>query len=883
MVVSTSEVARRYEDVSAGTPISVDIPAYEASDVYVYYGNASLLAERGTDYTVALAGDFETFTVTPTAALIAKMQTLAAADVTEENYITVRRRLDYLTDATPDGVRYTPFTSRELDRNAMRDQQLAEDTNRSVKLPENRTGAAPYFNASTPDAVLKLSADGSEVVDGPTTTAIADAEDNAAIASAAAAAAKIAEANALDSENATRQLLEGFGQDSPKPSRMAYIEQFVTGLHGRGMLASETDNLITQGTITNGAAAGATVLTVSDNSVFTVGGMCTVLHDNGLYDSYTVYQVGAGTLAIAPSLRYAVSAGAAIERLWYNRAHPGKFYMRYLAQRVARAIEHDAAFPNGTRTVFSFFDSNPNTIEDSLTALGSATINYYDASSASAGAGHAPRFIFGRSAFVGTTNVGDGAETPYFKVQSSAPLVAKVAFVSMSNAPDYRLSVVDQDGNELAGLDLPASIDNRAPRILTLPFRPGLATLVKVKLTATANPTTSFVLDMIDVFEAPETSGHIVGGPSPKIVCLGDSWIAGDLASTAEREPITQQLALELAHATVVNAGIGGQKVWEMLARFDTDVAPHNPQYVVVNTGTNESYSPASSVFDPNAIDFWIDSYNQLIERIKEIGARPIIIGVPALAEDDPIVTEDPSADVDPNVSPYPFDDWAINERARKYMLAFQRRAAPQPLANGGRTGPESLRVGLTLTSGATPNVANVRRVDLEYASATTITNFVGGAEGQVLTLVALNGNTAIQNNASIVLGGGASVVLATNDTVTLMRVGSVWVEISRSVGAEQSEITLTAGTTPDVANAKLVNLNYASATTITNFTGGVKNQEIQIRAENGNVTLQSGPYDYFRLNGLVNLTLTADSVITLRRLDPALTARWVEVSRSIK
>lgn len=143
MVVSTSAVARRYEDVSAGTPISVDIPAYEVGDVYVYYGNASLLAVQETDYTVALAGDFETFTVTPTASLLTKINALIAADATEENYITVRRELDLLTDVTPAGVRYTPFTSREFDRTAMRDQQLAERVNRALVLSPNFVGDVP--------------------------------------------------------------------------------------------------------------------------------------------------------------------------------------------------------------------------------------------------------------------------------------------------------------------------------------------------------------------------------------------------------------------------------------------------------------------------------------------------------------------------------------------------------------------------------------------------------------------------------------------------------------------------------------------------------------------------------------------------------------------
>lgn len=159
MVVATETVARKYLDVAAGTPISVDIPAYEAGDVYVYYGSASLLAVQGTDYTVALADDFETFTVTPQAALITKINALIEADATESNFITVRRILEYLTEATPAGVRYTPFTSKEFDRNVMRDQQLRNDVLRSARVGLSAPGEVPALPV-TPQRLIALDANG---------------------------------------------------------------------------------------------------------------------------------------------------------------------------------------------------------------------------------------------------------------------------------------------------------------------------------------------------------------------------------------------------------------------------------------------------------------------------------------------------------------------------------------------------------------------------------------------------------------------------------------------------------------------------------------------------------------------------------------------------
>lgn len=135
MALSTEVVARKYLDVTADTPISVDIPVFKARDVFVYYGSASLLARQGVDYTLELASDFNTLVVTPTSQMLDKINALMSADTTEINYITVRRTLNYETEATSDGVRYTPFTSREFDRNAMRDQQLRDVTERALTFP----------------------------------------------------------------------------------------------------------------------------------------------------------------------------------------------------------------------------------------------------------------------------------------------------------------------------------------------------------------------------------------------------------------------------------------------------------------------------------------------------------------------------------------------------------------------------------------------------------------------------------------------------------------------------------------------------------------------------------------------------------------------------
>lgn len=656
--------------------------------------------------------------------------------------------------------------------------------------------------------------------------------------------------------------------------RPAYLDQFIDGFFGRGMLTDETINIVTEQFLAASASAGAGTITVTSATNFLVGGCVTIKHDNGRYGTYFVSSKTGNTLGILPALRYAVSVSSKIERTWFNRAHPGKFYMRELAQRVARTTELEAAMPSGGRILFSNFSSKPRTFEDGLVGVSDAAINYYDASNvgSSSDTSTPVRFAIGMSARVSTPTVGSGAETPLFAVDADTECVAKIICANAGGASVFKVEVLDETGKTgnqiLATYTLPTGANFGVLRTYTIPFNTRSAKYLKVRVTCNSSPGGAFVLDQVDVFEAPASNGLIVSKRGAKIVCLGDSWVAGDLVSTPEREPIPVQLAAELPDATIINAGIGGNKIWQEIERFDTDVAVHNPDYVVVNTGTNESYNPASGVFEPNSTDYFIYQWRLLINKIIGIGAKPIIIGVPALAQSDGS-----------------FADWALNDRARLYVKYFYEWQGVRPLALGARSGLEAHRTDATITTGTQPSVAFMRMVDLNYASATTITNLLGGVSGQVVTLVAKNGNVTLQNG-TLLLSGAANVTLSANSTITLMKLDTAasagWVEIGRSIAASVSvvELELTTGETPSVAGARFVNLNYGSSTTITNFTGGTKNQEIQVRALNGNVTLTHG---IFKLTGSVNVTLTADSVITLRRADPGLSGAWYEVSRSIK
>jgi len=458
-----------------------------------------------------------------------------------------------------------------------------------------------------------------------------------------------------------------------RPYRAAYLEQHLSGFFGRGMLTAEAINVTTEQAFAAGLAAGGVTVVMTNATNIVVGSCVSIKHDNGKYGTYFVDSKSTNNIGIRPALRYdCLTANARIERTWYNRAHPGKFYMRELAQRIANTLEVDASMPQGERLLYCSFDSNPNTLEDTLISVGGAAISYFPASDLgeSGDASTPVRFALGRTAFVdGFAAAGAGVETQFFDVSGVSSAVVKIAFFAQLPGTTFMVRVINELGREVGKYSIPAGANQRLMRVYTVPCDVRSANKIKVQvLCETFSSACYFTVDMIDVFEAPDCSSKIISNPGAKIVCLGDSWMAGDLVSTPEREPIPVQLALELPYATIINSGVGGNTIANMLARFDTDVAAYNPDYVVIDTGTNEAYNPLSAIFDPNAINAFIDLYKVFLNKVAAIGARPIIIGVPALAQSD--------ADVPA------FPEWQLNDRSKAYAKAVFDDMGRKPLVS---------------------------------------------------------------------------------------------------------------------------------------------------------------------------------------------------------
>jgi len=89
-----------------------------------------------------------------------------------------------------------------------------------------------------------------------------------------------------------------------------------------------------------------------------------------------------------------------------------------------------------------------------------------------------------------------------------------------------------------------------------------------------------------------------------------------------------------------------------------------------------------------------------------------------------------------------------------------------------------------TYTAGATtPSVQNITFMVIANSSLTTITNFTNATDGQIIYLKFNDSNTIV-DRSNAYLAGGLNFVSTSNDTLVLLKVGSYWFEISRSLNA---------------------------------------------------------------------------------------------------
>ena len=153
------------------------------------------------------------------------------------------------------------------------------------------------------------------------------------------------------------------------------------------------------------------------------------------------------------------------------------------------------------------------------------------------------------------------------------------------------------------------------------------------------------------VSAAPAADAPVMDGKT--LVTFGDSLTA---LSTWPRS-VAEGLNMHL-----VNSGIGGNTTAHAAARFDRDVAAHNPDFVIMCFGTNDFYRADGT--NPRVdLTTYTQNLQSFVTRVRALGAEPILMTPPFIS---------PAASGGPSLYP----EGSVNAALDKYVDAMRNVAA---------------------------------------------------------------------------------------------------------------------------------------------------------------------------------------------------------------
>lgn len=121
------------------------------------------------------------------------------------------------------------------------------------------------------------------------------------------------------------------------------------------------------------------------------------------------------------------------------------------------------------------------------------------------------------------------------------------------------------------------------------------------------------------------------------IVTLGDSITKGVREGVKPEETFTHLVERELAARRLavraVNAGIGGERTDQALARLD-EVIRHRPRVITVMYGTNDSYVDRGQTESRLSVDAYRDNLRKIVARLLAAGIEPVLMTEPRWAAD---------------------------------------------------------------------------------------------------------------------------------------------------------------------------------------------------------------------------------------------------------
>lgn len=114
-----------------------------------------------------------------------------------------------------------------------------------------------------------------------------------------------------------------------------------------------------------------------------------------------------------------------------------------------------------------------------------------------------------------------------------------------------------------------------------------------------------------------------------RIVCFGDSVTAGGGFPEGGRwtSLLHQRLQLETGEGwQVYNRGIGGNTTWQGLDRFNTDVQPLLPAYVLIEYGFNDASIPEGRRIARCGLNAFRENLTEIARMVRAAKGKPVLL-----------------------------------------------------------------------------------------------------------------------------------------------------------------------------------------------------------------------------------------------------------------
>lgn len=410
-------------------------------------------------------------------------------------------------------------------------------------------------------------------------------------------------------------------------TRPWYLDVFWAHFRGRGFNASQGAS---NASLSAKVDAGANALPVVDGTLFQVG-ECVLVGSLQTFQSVVITAIAGNTLTVCPPLwPNGFASNTPVTHAWGNDSHPNytNAYVGF-AQTLVDATRGTAM--NGPNLLGTAGDCETfaGGVPAGWTVLGSPPL----APTRYATGDTLPQARSGSGVQLTAAAPFDGLLSAGVGVSPGNWIHASALIRHVSGPAGFRLMLVStRDPAQVLAQSEPAgSLLTRAngcmgPRTVLRALVPPGCDGVQVRLAATASGDVAQVDDvrLLHSRTDPGTDPPVIPDPGSRtLACIGTSWGVG---VTGWPVPLKAALEAKYGHSiTVLNACVSGNRLDQMVARFDTDIAPANPVLLIVEYGVNDlSAGRTQAQMEADA--------DAMIAKCRSAGIVPVFTGIPPMA-----------------------------------------------------------------------------------------------------------------------------------------------------------------------------------------------------------------------------------------------------------